>query len=53
MLVRQTMARLDAMSIPSCCSDERAVMTARHDIIVNIILNNIRVQRGLVANKQN
>ena len=40
------------MHIVSCCRKESCEINARHDIVVNILLNNILVQRGLVTYKQ-
>ena len=33
----------------SCCRKVSGEITARHDIVVNIFLNNILVQRGLIT----
>ena len=43
---------LNAKHIVSCCRMVSAEITARHDIVVNILLNNILVQRGLIDNEQ-
>ena len=43
---------LNARHIISCCRKVSAEINARHDIIVNILLNNILVQRGLIAHEQ-
>ena len=38
--------------IVSCCKQVRGEITACHDLVVNILLNNILMQRGLVAHEQ-
>ena len=43
---------LTAKHIVSCCRKVSAEINARHDIVVNILLNNILIQRGLVTNEQ-
>ena len=35
-----------------CCTKVSGEINARHDNVVNIILNNILIQRGLIANEQ-
>ena len=36
----------------SCCKKVSAEINSRHDIVVNILLNNILVQRGLITHEQ-
>ena len=48
----RTRAQLNARHIVSCCKKASAEINARHDIVVNILLNNILVQRGLVTHEQ-
>ena len=43
---------LNSKHIMSCCKEVSSEINARHDIVVNILLNNILVQRGLIANEQ-
>ena len=43
---------LNAKHIISCCRKVSGEINARHDIVVNILLNNILKQRGLVAHEQ-
>ena len=43
---------LNRKYIVSCCMKVSAEITARHDIVVNILLNNILVQRGLIDHEQ-
>ena len=43
---------LNAKHIISCCKRVSGEITARHDIVVNILLNNILVQRGLITREQ-
>ena len=43
---------LNAKLIVSCCKASGEINT-RHDIVVNILLNNILVQRGLISHEQN
>ena len=43
---------LNAKHIISCCKKASGEIYARHDIIVNILLNNILKQRGLVSHEQ-
>ena len=45
-------AHLNARHIISCCKKVSGEINTRHDIVVNILLNNILVQRGLTANEQ-
>ena len=42
---------LNARHIVSCCRKVSAEINARHDLVVNIILNNIVVQRGLISHE--
>ena len=43
---------LNAKHIISCCKTVSGEITARHDIAVNILLNNIHVRRGLISHEQ-
>ena len=43
---------LNAKHIISCCRKVSYEINARHDIVVNILLNNILVQRGLISHEQ-
>ena len=43
---------LNAKHIISCCMKVNGEITASHDIVVNIILNIILKQRGLVSHEQ-
>ena len=43
---------LNAKHIISCCKKVSCDINSRHDIVVNILLNNILVQRGLIAREQ-
>mgnify|MGYP004554314851 CR=1 FL=1 len=43
---------LNAKHIISCCKKVNGEINARHDIIVNILLNNILKQRGLITHEQ-
>ena len=43
---------LNAKHIISCCKRVSAEINARHDIVVNILLNNILVQRGIITHEQ-
>ena len=43
---------LNAKHIVSCCRRVSGEINARHDIVVNILLNNILVQRGLNSHEQ-
>ena len=43
---------LNAKCIISCCKRVSAEIGARHDIVVNILLNNILTQRGLISREQ-
>ena len=42
---------LSAKHIISCCKNERAEISARKDIVVNIFINILK-QRGLVSHEQ-
>ena len=44
--------QLNANHIISCCKRVSGEINTRHDIVVNILLNNILVQRGLIAHEQ-
>ena len=52
MLVQQDGVAADAKHIVSCCKKVSGEITARHDIVVNILLNNIHIQRGLITHEQ-
>ena len=43
---------LNAKHIISCCRRATREINTRHDILVNILLNNILVQRGLTSHEQ-
>ena len=43
---------LHVKHIVCCCKKENLEIDVHHDIVVNILLNNILVQRGLVAHEQ-
>ena len=43
---------LNAKHIITCCRKVNAEINARHDIVVNILINNILKQRGLVSKEQ-
>ena len=43
---------MNAKHIVSCCKKVSAQIIAPHDIAVDIILNNILVQRGLIDHEQ-
>ena len=43
---------LNAKHIISCCRKVSGEINARHDVVVNILLNNILVQRGLITHEQ-
>ena len=43
---------LNAKHIISCCKRVSGEINARHDIVVNILLNNILIRRGLTAHEQ-
>ena len=51
MLVQQGLLALSAKHI-SCCKKVSGEISARHDTVVEILLNNILVQRGLIAHEQ-
>ena len=52
MLVKQVQASLNSKHVVSCCKRVCGEINARHDIIFNILLNNILKQRGLVVHEQ-
>ena len=52
MLAQQGGLPLNGKHIISCCKKVSAEINARHDIVVNILLNNIMVQRGLITHEQ-
>ena len=43
---------LNAKHIVGCCRKVAGEINARHDIVVNILLNNILTKRGLIAHEQ-
>ena len=43
---------LNAKHIICCCKKVNAEINARHDIAVNILLNNVIIQRGLITHEQ-
>ena len=43
---------LNSKHIVSCCRKVSGEIYSRHDSVVNILLNNILVQRGLVTHEQ-
>ena len=43
---------LNAKHIVTCCRKVSAEINTRHDIVVNILLNNILIQRGLITHEQ-
>ena len=43
---------LNAKHIISCCKKVSGEINTRHDIVLNVLLNNILVQRGLVSHEQ-
>ena len=45
----KTSLPLNAKHIISCCRKVSGEINARHDIVVNILLNNILKQRGLIT----
>ena len=49
----ETGMRLLAKHIISCCMKVAGEINARHDIVVNILLNNILVRRKLITHEQN
>ena len=48
----KTELHLNSKHIVSCGKRVSGEINARHDIVVNILLNNILKQRGLVAHEQ-
>ena len=52
MLVQQDLADSERKAFISCCRKVSAEINARHDLVVNILLNNILVQRGFVSHEQ-
>ena len=48
----QTGLPLTAKHIISCCRRVAGEINARHDIVVNILLNNVLKQRGLISHEQ-
>ena len=43
---------LNAKHIISCCKKVSAEVGARHDIVVNVLLNNILIERGIIVHEQ-
>ena len=43
---------LTAKHIISCCKKVSGEINARHEIVVNILLNNILIQRGVISHEQ-
>ena len=52
MLVQQVRLPLNAKHIISYCRKVSTEINNRHDIVVNILLNNILIQRGLITHEQ-
>ena len=52
MLLQQDGRALNAKHIISCCTKVAGEISARHDTVVNILLNNILIQRKLVTREQ-
>ena len=48
----KTGLRLNAKHIVSCCRKVSGAINPRHDIVVNILLNNILIKRGLIQHEQ-
>ena len=46
------MLALNAKHIISCCRKVAGEINSRHDLIVNILLNNILIRRGIIAHEQ-
>ena len=44
--------QLNTKHVVGCCKKVSAEINARHDIVVDILLNNILVQRGLITHEQ-
>ena len=47
----KTGAQLTAKHIISCCRKVSGEINARHDMVVNILLNNILIKRGLITHE--
>ena len=45
-------AQLNAKHIISCCRKVSGDINNRHDMVVNILLNNILIQRGVISHEQ-
>ena len=45
-------AQLNAKHIISCCRKVSGDINNRHDMVVNILLNNVLIQRGLITHEQ-
>ena len=43
---------LNTKHIVSCCKKVRGEINSRHDLVVNILLNNTLKQRGLISHEQ-
>ena len=52
MFLQQEWLQLNAKHIVSCCRKVSGEINGRHDTVVNILLNNILVQRGLITHEQ-
>ena len=52
MLVQQDRGPVERKHIVSCCKRVTGEINTRHDLVVNILLNNILVQRGLITHEQ-
>ena len=52
LLVSKSEQPLNARHIISCCRKVSAEINNGNDVVVNILLNNILVQRGLIAHEQ-
>ena len=51
MLVQRTGRQLNAKHIISCCRNASSKINSRHDIVVNILPNNILLQRWLIEHE--
>ena len=48
----QDWAPLNEKHIISCCRKESGDINARHDMVVNVLLNNIMIKRKLITREQ-
>ena len=48
----KTEMTLNAKHIITCCKKVSGEISARHDIVVNILLNNILIQREMITHEQ-